>query len=75
MGRKRGFLALQVGIGIGAEVILIPEQEYDIKKIVNVLNTNSKKGKQTAIIVAAEGVGDTGELAKEIAKHTGSEVR
>ena len=75
MGRKRGFLALQVGIGVGAEVILIPEQGYDIKKIVNVLNTNSKKGKQTGIIVAAEGVGDTGELAKEIAKHTGSEVR
>jgi 6-phosphofructokinase 1 len=75
MGRKRGFLALHVGIGVGAEVILIPEQKYNIKKIVHVLNTNSKKGKQTAIIVAAEGVGDTGELAKEIAKHTGSEVR
>jgi len=28
MGRKRGFLALHVGIAVGAEVILIPEKSY-----------------------------------------------
>ncbi|MCW3998174.1 MAG: 6-phosphofructokinase [Candidatus Bathyarchaeota archaeon] len=80
MGRKRGFLALHVGIAIGAEVILIPEKGCDIKsceidKIVHILNTNSKKGKQTGIIVVAEGVGNTSDLAEDIAKHTGSEVR
>jgi 6-phosphofructokinase 1 len=80
MGRKRGFLALHVGIAVGAEVILIPEKRHDIKeyeidRIVNVLNTNSKKGKQSGIIVAAEGFGNTRDLAKEIATYTGSEVR
>lgn len=80
MGRKRGFLALHVGIAVGAEVILIPEKSCDIKgceieKIVHVLKTNSSKGKQTGIIVTAEGVGNTSDLVKEIAKHTGSEVR
>lgn len=80
MGRKRGFLALHVGIAIGAEVILIPEEgcdmtECEIDRIVNVLNTSSRKGKQSGIIVAAEGVGNSRDLAKEIAKHTGSEVR
>ena len=80
MGRKRGFLALHVGIAVGAEVILIPEKSCDItgceiEKIVHVLKTNSKKGKQTGIIVTAEGVGNTRDLVKEIAKHTGSEVR
>lgn len=80
MGRKRGFLALHVGIAIGAEVILIPEKSCEIKgceieKIIQVLKINSKKGKQTGIIVTAEGVGNTSDLVKEIEKHTGSEVR
>lgn len=80
MGRKRGFLALHVGIAVGAEIILIPEKAcnikgYEIEKIVHVLKTNSKKGKKSEIIVAAEGIGNTSDLVKEIGKHTGSEVR
>jgi len=75
MGRKRGFLALHIGIAVGAEIILIPEKECKIEKIIEVLETNSKKGKQTGIIVTAEGVGNTSDLVKEIAGHTGSEVR
>ena len=46
MGRERGFLALNIGIAVGAEVILIPEKECKIHKIIEVLETNSKKGKQ-----------------------------
>jgi len=75
MGRKRGFLALEIGITVGAEVILIPENECKISKVVEVLTENARKGKKTAIIVAAEGVGDTHMIAKKIEKHTGSEVR
>jgi len=75
MGRKRGFLALEIGITVGAEVILIPENECKISKVVEVLTENARKGKKTAIIVAAEGVGDTHAIAKKIEKHTGSEVR
>jgi 6-phosphofructokinase 1 len=75
MGRKRGFLALEVGITIGAEVILIPENECEISQIIDVLRENSRKGKKAGIIVAAEGVGDTHAIAKEIEQHSGSEVR
>jgi 6-phosphofructokinase 1 len=75
MGRKRGFLALEVGITVGAEVILIPETEYKLAQVVDVLKENSRKGKKAGIIVAAEGIGDTGKLAKGIEKHTGAEVR
>ena len=75
MGRKRGFLALEVGITVGAEVILIPENECEISEVVKVLRENSRKGKKAGIIVAAEGVGDTHAIAKEIEQHTGSEVR
>jgi 6-phosphofructokinase 1 len=75
MGRKRGFLALEVGIAIGAEVILIPERECKATQIVNVIRENAHKGKKAGIIVAAEGIGDTSKLAKAIAKKTGFEVR
>ena len=75
MGRKRGFLALNVGITVGAEVILIPENECKISQVIKVLRENAVKGKKTAIIVVAEGVGDTSMIAKEIEKQTGSEVR
>jgi 6-phosphofructokinase 1 len=75
MGRKRGFLALEVGITVGAEVILVPENECKMAEIIEVLRENARKGKKTGIIVAAEGVGDTAAIAKQIETHTGSEVR
>jgi 6-phosphofructokinase 1 len=75
MGRKRGFLALNVGISVGAEVILVPENECKMTQIIEVLRENTRKGKKAGIIVAAEGVGDTAAIAKEIQKQTGSEVR
>jgi 6-phosphofructokinase 1 len=75
MGRKRGFLALEVGISVGAEVILVPENECKLKDIIGVIRENARKGKKAGIIVAAEGIGDTSSLAKELEKQTGSEVR
>jgi 6-phosphofructokinase 1 len=75
MGRKRGFLALNVGITVGAEVILVPENEFKLNQIIAVLRENARKGKKTGIIVAAEGIGDTAALAKKIEKNTGAEVR
>ena len=75
MGRKRGFLALEVGICVGAEVILIPEQPMNIAEIVKLMNENAKKGKRAGIIVAAEGCGDTSKLAQEMQRQTESEVR
>jgi 6-phosphofructokinase 1 len=75
MGRKRGFLALHVGIAVGAEVILVPEDECNVNQIIEVIRDNARKGKRTGIIVAAEGVGNTSDIAKEIEKQTSSEVR
>jgi 6-phosphofructokinase 1 len=75
MGRKRGFIALEVGISVGAEVILVPENECKLKEIISVIRENTRKGKRAGIIVAAEGIGDTSALAKELAKQTGAEVR
>jgi 6-phosphofructokinase 1 len=75
MGRKRGFLALEVGICVGAEVILIPEKPLELDQIMKLMEANSRKGKRAGVIVAAEGIGDNGRLAKEMQRQTESEVR
>ena len=75
MGRKRGFLALEVGICVGAEIILIPEKPMSLAEIVKFMEENAKKGKRAGIIVAAEGCGNTSKLALEMQQQTQAEVR
>lgn len=75
MGRKRGFLASMVGLTVGAEIILVPEVKYEKERILKIIKENSAKGKKSGIIVAAEGIGDTRKLAKEIEEKTEAEVR
>ena len=75
MGRERGFLAVNVGISVGAEIILIPEEECKLETILDIIRENTNKGKKAGIIVAAEGVGNTSMLAKEIENHIKAEVR
>ena len=75
MGRKRGFLAITVGISVGAEIILIPENKCNMSSVIEVIRENSSKGKKAGIIVTAEGCGIIGDLAKEIEDKIGAEVR
>jgi 6-phosphofructokinase 1 len=75
MGRMRGFLALTIGLTVGAEVILVPEVECSLDQIIRTLERNASKGKKSGIIVAAEGIGDTRKLMREIEKEAGVEVR
>jgi len=55
MGRKRGFIALDVGIAGGAENILIPETKTKIEEICLDMRRNFKKGKKSSIVIVAEG--------------------
>ena len=75
MGKTRGFLAVTVGLTVGAETILVPEVKYQVEEIFETIKENSAKGKRSGIIVAAEGIGDTHKLAREIEKNIGTEVR
>lgn len=77
MGREHGFVALEVGLTGGAELILIPEFKADLnmRKIAAALNSGIKRGKNSCIIVMAEGVGRAGEFAKKIEIATGMETR
>jgi 6-phosphofructokinase 1 len=54
MGRDAGLIALYSGIGAGAEGILIPESPNDLQVVINRL-ASSRSGKQSKIIVVAEG--------------------
>ena len=75
MGRERGFLALEVGLTVGAEITLVPEVKYQNENIFETVRENRAKGKKSGLIVAAEGIGDTRLLAAQIQRNTNAEVR
>ena len=76
MGRDAGYLALWCGIANGAERILMPEEhDYDEEKIIADIIGNIKRGKQHYIIINAEGIGDSMNMAKRIEEATGMETR
>ncbi len=70
MGRTSGYIALYTGIGGGAEDILIPEAPMEIQKLVAELEAQHKAGKQSSIIVIAEGetTGGAAEIKSAIEK-------
>lgn len=55
MGRDAGDIALNAGIGAGAEEILIPEQNMGKDRLVESLRRSKKSGKSSSIIVVSEG--------------------
>ncbi|MBT8261315.1 MAG: 6-phosphofructokinase [Bacteroidia bacterium] len=55
MGRDAGDIALNAGIGAGAEEILIPEEEMGREKLLASLRRSKKSGKTSSIVVVAEG--------------------
>lgn len=79
MGRDAGDIALNAGIGAGAEEILIPEENMGIDRLIESLKRSKKSGKTSSIVVVAEG--DTSgknifELGQHVEEHLqGYEVR
>ncbi len=55
MGRRRGFIALDVALGGGAEAVLLPEIPLDTSALVEIVRRNFGRGKLACIIVVAEG--------------------
>ena len=55
MGRDAGWIALCAGIAGGADVIVIPEIPYDVKRIVKKLERRGRRGSTFSIIVVGEG--------------------
>ena len=68
MGRDAGHIALNTGIGAGAEEILIPEEDMGLDRLLDSLKRSEKTGKSSSIVVIAEG-DKTGKNVFEIAEY------
>lgn len=55
MGRDAGHIALNAGIGAGAEEILIPEENLGLDRLLESLQKSKASGKSSSIVVIAEG--------------------
>lgn len=73
MGRDAGWIGLSAAVAGGAEVCLIPEIPYDIKKVKEKLDSRFLKGKGFGIIVVAEGAMPKGGKAlAEVSEEVGN---
>lgn len=73
MGRHAGYIALNVGIAVGAISVLVPEIAYDIQRdIIDRIQASAKTGKKHFIVVVAEGIEhDVTDVAKIVEEKTG----
>ena len=76
MGRNAGYLALHTGIACGATAILVPEVPFDLEKdVIPKITRTQSTGKKNFIVVVAEGVGGTENIARHIQELTGIDTR
>ncbi|KGO80830.1 6-phosphofructokinase [Flavobacterium beibuense] len=55
MGRDAGHIALNAGIGAGAEEILIPEEDMGLDRLLDSLRKSKASGKSSSLVIVAEG--------------------
>ena len=82
MGHNAGWIALYSGLAGGGDVILIPEIQYDEKKIAEYLLNRFRENKAYSIMVVAEGIKTPAKegsaaayLSRRITELTGIETR
>ena len=76
MGRHAGYLALYVGLAVGATAVLIPERELDFEQdVVERIRQSRLMGNTHFMIVVAEGAGSAVEIGKRIQEEIGLDPR
>ena len=76
MGRNAGFLALYVGIAVGATAVLVPEYPTDFERdVVRRIQDSRLAGNTHFMIVVAEGAGSAVEIGSMIYDAIGIEPR
>ncbi len=76
MGRKRGYIALWAGMATSADAIVLPEKwDGDFDSITDAIKRRHADGRNSYLVVVAEGVIDAPELAEMIREKTGIESR
>jgi len=67
MGRNAGYLAMYVGLAVGATAVLVPEKPIDFElDVIEKLRNARLRGFTHYMIVVAEGAGSATEIAKKI---------
>jgi 6-phosphofructokinase 1 len=67
MGRNAGYLAMYVGLAVGATAVLVPEEEIDFERdVIEKIRQARFNGFTHYMIVVAEGVGSASDIAKKI---------
>ena len=75
MGRRSGFLALDVAVAGGAEAVIVPEVQFTLGKLIDRLHEARRKGKTHSLIVLAEGVMPAQDLRDRIQDTAGYDAR
>ena len=76
MGRNAGFLALYVGISVGATAVLVPEHKLDFEKdVVERIQNSRLAGNTHFMVVVAEGVGSAYDISNKIKERIGIDPR
>lgn len=70
MGRNSGFIALEAGLAVGAEMVLIPEYPVDLAGICQQLTASHERKKMSSIIIVAEGAAKGSDVVAYIQQHT-----
>ncbi|MCR5663683.1 MAG: 6-phosphofructokinase [Oscillospiraceae bacterium] len=76
MGRNAGFLALYVGISVGATAVLVPERPLDLQHdVVERIQESRLAGNTHFMVVVAEGVGSAVDIAAQLKDRIGIDPR
>lgn len=81
MGRNAGYIAVEVALATGAEMVLVPEKDKEcskveiVNRIVEDIQHSQQVRKKHHIVIIAEGVGGSQALAEMIEECTGLETR
>lgn len=76
MGRDSGYIAVQSGIGGGAELVMVPEVLTPITEVVEILKQGWSRSKSSSIVVVAEGdeEGGAAAIAEKIKQRVGIDI-
>ncbi|HIT33199.1 MAG TPA: 6-phosphofructokinase [Candidatus Faecousia intestinigallinarum] len=76
MGRNAGYLAMYVGLAVGATAVLIPEEPIDFNRdVIEKIRQARFNGFTHYMIVVAEGAGSASDIAAQIKEAIGLDPR
>jgi 6-phosphofructokinase 1 len=77
MGRDSGYIAIQSGIGGGAEIVMVPETKTSIEDVITKLKKGWNRKKSSSIIIVAEGdeEGNAFEIAEKVKKGNNNTIQ